>query len=305
MKRSPWPVQSAKLPDGPLHSLIFHLTDGYRPMAKLVRRSWFSIRLRTLMFLVTILCIWLALQLNQVRERQRARRELSGQFEFTTAESYAAMYVSTPPEPVASIPWSRRLFGDEAVQQIWYSHGEPTPETIARAARIFPEASVSEIPLEPCHPGCFPRGTLVETPNGPRSIEEMRRGDLVISIAPDSSPKAIAVQEIFMTNNVLWKVETERGELVTTETQPLSTEAGSICEAGKLKPGDVLWFYKDAETEAVRVKQVSRTGRTEQVINLILGDSQIFVAGGYLARSKPPSRILLADDSSGRDSEKQ
>jgi hypothetical protein len=31
--------------------------------------------------------------------------------------------------------------------------------------------------------------------------------------------------------------------------------------------------------------------RTEKVFNLILGDSEIFVAGGFLARSKPPTAV--------------
>jgi hypothetical protein len=34
---------------------------------------------------------------------------------------------------------------------------------------------------------------------------------------------------------------------------------------------------------------VAPTERIDQVFNLVLGNSEIFVAGGYLARSKPPA----------------
>ena len=40
--------------------------------------------------------------------------------------------------------------------------------------------------------------------------------------------------------------------------------------------------------EAV-VREVVDTGRDEPVFNLILGDSAVFVAGGFLARGKPPA----------------
>jgi hypothetical protein len=45
-----------------------------------------------------------------------------------------------------------------------------------------------ESPPPPCHPGCFPAGTAVATPGGPRPIESLRRGDLVTLVGPDGTP---------------------------------------------------------------------------------------------------------------------
>lgn len=260
-------------------------------MTEPTKRRWFTFSLRTLFILVTVFCVWLGWELNIVRQRSQARRDFEGKFDFTTAEAYAAMYAGTPPDSVATISWPRRLLGDEAVQQVWYRpwSGGPTQEDITRVGEVFPEAMVSEIPMEPCHPGCFPRGTRVETPGGARPIEDIEVGDLVISVGPDGAETAIAVQKIFVTENHLWQVETELGELVTTETQPLCTSLEATCQAGKLKPGDTVLFHNDGAVDEVLVKSVARTQRTEQVINLILGDSEVFVAGGYLARSKPPA----------------
>jgi hypothetical protein len=39
----------------------------------------------------------------------------------------------------------------------------------------------------------------------------------------------------------------------------------------------------------VKVLAVVPTERTEKVFNLVLGNSKYFIAGGFLARSKPPA----------------
>jgi hypothetical protein len=44
-----------------------------------------------------------------------------------------------------------------------------------------------------------------------------------------------------------------------------------------------------SKRKAVAVQSVSSTGRTEQVFNVVLGDSVIFIANGFLVRSKPPA----------------
>jgi hypothetical protein len=56
-----------------------------------------------------------------------------------------------------------------------------------------------------------------------------------------------------------------------------------------LKAGDRVFRWDGRERLAVTVRSVSRTGREEPVFNLILGDSAVFVADGFLVRSKPPA----------------
>jgi hypothetical protein len=269
-------------------------------MTEPAKPRWNSFSLRTMFLLVTLLCVYLGWQLNIIRERSNALREFeaSNKFDVTTAEAYDAMFAGNSPVPLARVPTVRGLLGDQAVQQIWYrGWGDaPAAEEIARVKKLFPEAEVFESVPEPCHPGCFPAGTLVETPSGPRRIEEIQPGDLVISLDAIGAATEIAVKTVFVTENHLWRVETELGELITTETQPLCTSAEATCQAGKLKSGDTVLVQVDGKIEPVRVQSVSRTDRTEDVFNLILGDSQVFVAGGYLARSKPPAEHGLASE---------
>jgi hypothetical protein len=108
-------------------------------------------------------------------------------------------------------------------------------------------------------------------------------------VRPDGTGEAGKVQSIFITRNRLLKVLTEAGRLFTTETQPLCLSDGTTRAAGELKAGDKILRWQDGKRQIVRVRAVTPTGRVEKVFNLILGDRKVFIAGGFLARSKPPA----------------
>jgi hypothetical protein len=251
------------------------------------------------MFIVmTLLCCWLGWEASVVRERQSVRRELGANpaFIFVTVKAWAEAAIGVP-TPKARIPIVRVWLGDEAIQQIGYMPYMPgfSEDAVKRLSRVFPEAQLQESnPIEPCHPGCFPAGTLVETPGGLCPIERVRPGDLVISISPTGGSAGAEVQAVFTTENRLWKVETEAGALFTTETQPLCLADSRTLAAGKLQPGDEILWCQNGSILPVRVLDVRRTARTEPVFNLVLGDEELFVAGGFVARSKPPADSAVA-----------
>jgi hypothetical protein len=140
----------------------------------------------------------------------------------------------------------------------------------------------------PCHPGCFPAGTPVVTPKGPRPVEAVGVGDEVTTVDAEGVAGAAKVRSIFVTRNRLLKVETDGGTLFTTPTQPLCRVDGRIVATEELKAGDRVYRWKEGRRVAVRVTAVGPSGREEKVFNLVLGDNQVFIAGGFLARSKPP-----------------
>jgi hypothetical protein len=143
-------------------------------------------------------------------------------------------------------------------------------------------------PPEPCHPGCFPAGTAVATPEGARPIESIKAGDVVTLIGPDGAPTGGPVGSTFQTCNRLVEVRTESGNLLTTETQPLCLAGGAFRRAGELAEGEQIWRWEGGERRAAKVLAVVPTGREVAVFNLVVGDSAVFVAGGFLARGKPP-----------------
>lgn len=146
-----------------------------------------------------------------------------------------------------------------------------------------------ELPLPPCHPGCFPADTPVLTPDGTKRIELIKAGDVVTTIGKDGRPSPTKVQHVFTTTNALVEVRTDHGTAVTTDSQPLCLTSGEFRKAGNLKAGDRVWQLRGGKRAEAVVRAVVPTGRHEAVFNLIVGDSAMFVAGGFVARGKPPA----------------
>jgi hypothetical protein len=149
-------------------------------------------------------------------------------------------------------------------------------------------------PPEPCHPGCFPAGTSIGVPGGTKPIERIRQGDLITTVGPDGDGSQAKVVSVFVTRNRLVEVRTEVGNLVTTQTQPLALAGGGLRAAGELKAGDRIGRWENGRRRTAKVQSVSPTGREETVFNLILREPAVFVADGFLARSKPPAPAGLA-----------
>jgi uncharacterized protein (TIGR03067 family) len=142
---------------------------------------------------------------------------------------------------------------------------------------------------EPCHPGCFPAGTAVRVPAGTTPIEKLRAGDPVITLDADGKPVSVKIAGVFKTTNRLIELRVEGGTLLTTETQPISLEAGGFRAAGELKTGDRIYRWVDGRKKAAVVRAVTAPVEEAYVFNLILGEPRAFVAGDFVVRSKPPA----------------
>jgi hypothetical protein len=141
---------------------------------------------------------------------------------------------------------------------------------------------------EPCHPGCFPAGTRITTPNGTVPVEKLQVGDELTTMQGKEQTTA-RIKTVFITRNRLYEVHTEAGMLLTTETQPLSLSSGALCAVGELKAGMEIERWGKGQRIATKVLRVEKTARHETVYNVVLGDPTLFIANGYLARSKPPA----------------
>ncbi len=253
---------------------------------------WLRFSLRGLLVIITGLCLWLGWETNVVRGRNALKAEMQkkGTVHFTTAAEHTAIMTNAGFGAFPTrISFVRQILGDEAIQTIWFYEGYPDKVDVARLEKAFPEAEVQEILPEPCHPGCFPAGTLVETPHGERPIEELAVGDRLVTILPDGTRALGTVESIFVTLNTLWKVDAADGSILTTQTQPLCRADGTIEQVGKLRPGDLLLRSTGKTVREVELLEVTKTAQVAKVYNVILGDSQNFIAGGFVARSKPPA----------------
>jgi len=147
---------------------------------------------------------------------------------------------------------------------------------------------LNTLPLPPCHPGCFPAGTLINTPTGTKAIESIVVGDEVTTIAA-GKPVVGKVVALFGGESRLVEIETAAGKLVCTPKQPLHLASGETKSAGQVVAGDKLLRWVDGKvvpTEIVSLK----TGEIAATIhNLILAERGTFVADGYMVKSKPPA----------------
>jgi hypothetical protein len=140
---------------------------------------------------------------------------------------------------------------------------------------------------------------MVATPDGLRPIETLRGGELVTLVDSDGTPTSGKVDSCFQTCNRLVEIQTESGHLLTTETQPLCLQEGGFRRAGELAEGDLIWRWEEGERRPTRILGVVPTGREAPVFNLVVGESRVFIAGGFLARGKP-SHIALDSTSETR-----
>jgi hypothetical protein len=198
--------------------------------------------------------------------------------------------------PEVEVEWVRiQIQGPKITSKMFLAH-EVKTDGYARLMISGKDGKVQYLahlhsppPPEPCHPGCFPAGTPIRTPDGERPVESIKKGDAVTMVNDDGKMTSVKVASIFVTRNRLLKVETDAGNLVTTATQPLALADGGLRAAGEFKPGDRVWRFDGKERRAATVRSVTSTGREEPVYNLVLGNREVFIAGGFLARSKPPA----------------
>lgn len=155
-----------------------------------------------------------------------------------------------------------------------------------------PQPEVTPPPPPPCHPGCFPAGTKVQVPDGTKSIEDLRAGDAITTLGADGKATQGKIAVMFVTKNRLVEVNIDGKMLITTATQPLELADGKLRAAGELKAGDRIHVWTKGEQSAAAVKSVQPTERVATVYNLSLGEPVLFVANGFVARSKPPAVIL-------------
>ncbi|MFB3893466.1 MAG: Hint domain-containing protein [Phycisphaerae bacterium] len=134
--------------------------------------------------------------------------------------------------------------------------------------------------------GCFPAGTAVQTPGGPRSIETFTPGDVVVSIDDGGRPVVSEVEDVFATHSPLLLLRTDRGELRTTAEHPIRMAGGGFRLAGDLAPGDVVMLWRDGRAQSATVSEARPTGQMATVYNLTVGSPHTFIADGFIVHNK-------------------
>lgn len=103
--------------------------------------------------------------------------------------------------------------------------------------------------------GCFIAGTLIETKDGKKNIEDIKEGDYVTSRDPvtgDQTEKKVLTLYRYE-KYILIHVYTEQEEIVTTKEHPFYVEGAGFVTAESLKVGDVLRTTEGEDIKIIKV----------------------------------------------------
>lgn len=128
---------------------------------------------------------------------------------------------------------------------------------------------------------CFPTGTLIETKDGRKPIEQIREGDLVLSADPiDGKQSFQKVTHTFVRGaDELRRIETADGRVVqATPEHPFWVRDIGFVEARFVSQGDVL---RDAVGKEVPVTSVSIRHGIVRVYNFEVEQNHTYYADGW------------------------
>ncbi len=132
--------------------------------------------------------------------------------------------------------------------------------------------------------GCFPKGTTVKTPDGDKKIEEIKKGDWVLSFNGKTIVKSKVV-EIHRTFDKILIIETESQTLKTTPSHPLLTEDG-FKSAEDINENQKIAFYDNGAIKYTRIKKITSTEKLSMVYNLSVSYPNTFIADGFIVHNK-------------------
>ncbi|HWE35775.1 MAG TPA: polymorphic toxin-type HINT domain-containing protein [Isosphaeraceae bacterium] len=172
------------------------------------------------------------------------------------------------------------------VDQLGYAYTPPKPRldrpTVVEDVPVAYQPA--PIPVEPFlgapvafdRMSCFGAGTLVRTRTGPRPIEEIRVGDLVL--AQDTTTGALSFRPVLFTHHnppsKTLKIKLEGDEVVASTFHRFWVAGRGWVMARDLKPGDPLrLLVGPAAVVAIE------PGPSQQVYNLDVADDADFFAG--------------------------
>jgi len=133
----------------------------------------------------------------------------------------------------------------------------------------------------------FAAGTVVHTPSGKVSIDEVRVGDELISVAPDTSVRTTEiVQAVWTSEKDTVNAALATGEMITATANHLfwneTDQAWSYLRS--FDDTDRFWAVDDGN---VTLRWIEHTGRTEPVFNLTVSGPHTYLVGetGVLAHN--------------------
>jgi hypothetical protein len=133
--------------------------------------------------------------------------------------------------------------------------------------------------------GCLPRGALIDTPEGWKPIEWLRRGDLIWSLRLSTTATRVTSRVAAVFASRATHCIRVNGKALLTPTQPVRKTTEWV-EAGALTSDDILL---DGRGEPTPVSNLEIVGSYFEIYEMMTDDSSHnFVANGILCHNKKP-----------------
>jgi len=128
--------------------------------------------------------------------------------------------------------------------------------------------------------GCFLAGTLVETVDGPRALEEIQVGDIVLGVDENGDYVRNAVLETIRA--IAYRYYVINGTIEVTESHPFFVGEQWVA-AGDLRVGDSI---ASVDGGMVTVESIHITDWGVRTYNLAVAGNHTFFADGLLVHNK-------------------
>lgn len=137
---------------------------------------------------------------------------------------------------------------------------------------------------------CFVAGTLIDTPFGPKPIEKLVPGEIVLSMSSGGRIEEKVVTEFFRhIGNAYRKITLDSGvEIKVTEEHPIYvSNYADYVKAGELQVGQLV-LYSDAKGELRNqtIQSIEDVKTVEPVYNISVDENHNYFAQGILVHNK-------------------
>ena len=149
--------------------------------------------------------------------------------------------------------------------------------------------------------GCFLEGTLILTPNGEKSIENIKERDVVYSYNLETNSlvknkvKKLLVHENYNDESVLLKLSNDEELFVTLNHPFYDMESDSYRELREFSVGDKLSYYSEGVLKEIKIEEIKGLGRFDITYNLELNEPNNYFANRVLVHNKQGPSSSIAE----------
>jgi len=137
-----------------------------------------------------------------------------------------------------------------------------------------------------CVSSCFLPGTKIGGVYGAKNIEDVKKGDVVISFEGDkvSYSKVSSIYQFERT--FYYSLVAEDYSVKASAEHPFYVGNGQYQEISKLKPGDTVYVLKGDKLQPKKVISNTRVEKSTPVYNLAVDNTHTFFANGFAVHNK-------------------